>query len=321
MNKITISGILLLVIAIVTVLIIISRRSPFGKKNSSFVSEPKSEITKIEFSDNDKTIYLEKEGDKWLLNGRLETRKSSLFYIERILVEMKIKSPVSEELFEKEVLEKGNHPVRVRVFEKRKLLNSFLVFKTTSNNYGNIMKKRESTKPYIVYIPDYEGNIGSIFTLNELYWQPYTIFNLLPSEIASIHFENLSDTSNSFMITNSNHKFTISNSEQELTGWDTTLVSRYLSYFTRVPFEEWALDMGEEEKVEIGSRKPLYRITVVTANGIETNLQLWERIAAETLQKDSDRLWGKTEKDNEFFVIRYFDIDPLIKKRSYFFPK
>jgi hypothetical protein len=37
--------------------------------------------------------------------------------------------------------------------------------------------------------------------------------------------------------------------------------------------------------------------------------------------KDSDRLFGKTQNNDELFIIRYFDIDPLLKKRSYFFPE
>ena len=96
---------------------------------------------------------------------------------------MKIKSPVSAELFKSEITEKGIEPVRVKVYENRKLIKSFLVYKTSSNSYGNIMKIRERSKPFIVYVPGYDGDIGSAFTLNELFWQPYTVFNLLPSEI------------------------------------------------------------------------------------------------------------------------------------------
>ncbi len=32
-------------------------------------------------------------------------------------------------------------------------------------------------------------------------------------------------------------------------------------------------------------------------------------------------LLGKTDEKDDLFVMRYFDIDPLIKKRSYFFPQ
>ena len=147
----------------------------------------------------ERKLTLEKEGSNWLINGRIETRKSGILFILRILEEMKIKSPVSTELFNSEITKMGIEPVRVKVYEKRKLLKTFLVYKTQSNTYGNIMKIKRGSKPFIVYVPGYEGDIGSGFTLNKLFWQPYTIFNLLPSEIASIEFENLSDTSLSFI--------------------------------------------------------------------------------------------------------------------------
>ena len=36
---------------------------------------------------------------------------------------------------------------------------------------------------------------------------------------------------------------------------------------------------------------------------------------------DTDRLLGKTDERDELFILRYFDIDPLIKKRDYFFQR
>jgi hypothetical protein len=37
------------------------------------------------------------------------------------------------------------------------------------------------------------------------------------------------------------------------------------------------------------------------------------------MKKDSDRLWAKTDEKDDLFIMRYFDIDPLLKKKSYFF--
>jgi len=321
MNKLFIRNVLIPVVAGVLLIIIFRNRLPFGSRNSSFGSEPKRWITRIEFSNDYKKLSLEKEGDIWMLNKKLNTRKSSILFIERILEEVKIKSPVSAEMFDEEINKNGILPVKVKVYEKRRLLNTYLVYKTSSNLYGNIMKKSKGTKPFIGYIPGYEGDIGSGFTLNELYWQPYTVFNLLPSEISSVNFENLSDTASSFMITGENHRYTLSGTTGGLKGWDSTLVTRYLSYFTMIPFETWAFDMGEEDRKNIESQQPLYRITVTTSEGIRTVLTLWERMAGENNITDSDRLLGKTQYRDEFFVMRYFDIDPLIKKRSYFFPE
>ena len=284
-----------------------------------FYSEPKNGITKIEISDEGMELFLVKEDDNWMLNGKLETRKSSILFIERILKEMKIKSPVSDELFNEEIVDKEIFPVRVKVYEKRRLLNTFLVYKTRSNQYGNIMKKSVRAKPFVVYVPGYEEDIGSVFTLNELYWQPYTVFSLLPSEISTLNFENLSDTASSFKIVSNNNYYTLSGNAGELSGWDTTLVTRYLSYFTMIPFEAWAFETGEEEKEETESKTPLYRITMTTPEGSTTVLTLWERMIGESNIADSDRLFGKTQNSDELFIMRYFDIDPLIKKKSYFF--
>lgn len=323
MCKIVLRGVFVSIALILILLLVFRNRLPFGEGNSSFATEPQRGITRIEFSEQGVKLSLRKEEGKWVINEKTEARKSGILFILRILQEIKIKSPVSADLFESEISDKGIEPVKVKVYEDRKLLKSFLVYKTPSNSYGNIMKIREMSKPFIVYIPGYEGNIGSAFTLNELFWQPYTVFNLLPSEIESVKFENIADTASSFIVTGKNHHYTLSSLNREIPGWDSTLVTRYLSYFAWIPFENWAFEMSGEEKNRVESRQPLYRISVTTASGKILILTLWEKMKEHqgSLEKDSDRLLGRTRESNEFFVMRYFDIDPLLKKRSYFFPE
>jgi hypothetical protein len=323
MNKATIRNILLFILLTVILFYIIKGEYPFGNDNSSFAVEQQKEITRIELSQGNNRLSLEKEGAGWLVNGKNNARRNGIQFILGIIKEMKIKSPVTPELFNSEISENGINPVKVSVYENRRLLRSFLVYRTRSNAYGNIMKIRERSKPFIVHVPGYEGDIGSAFILNELYWQPFILFNLLPSEIASVKVENFSDTSTSFLIINNNRRFVVSNLRSELAGWDSSLVIRYFSYFTRIPFESWAFDLSDEEKKRIKSGQPLIRITVTcTGTGkLKQVLTLWEREKIENGIKisDSDRLWGKTENSDEIFSVRYFDIDPILKKRFYFF--
>jgi hypothetical protein len=323
MNKLIIRGILISIAVTLIVVLLLRNRLPFGKSNSSFSSEPDRDITRIEFSESGKKLSLEKKGATWLINEKTEARKNGILFIIRILKEIKIKSPVSEKMFNSEIIEKGIEPVKIKVYDGNKLIKSFLVYKTSSNIYGNIMKIKERSKPFIVYVPGYDGNIGSAFTLSELFWKPYTVFNFLPSEIKSVKLENLSDTSSSFSIAGRNRHFSLSAMNRELTGWDSALVARYLSYFAWIPFEKWALGMSIDEKKMFESKQPLYRITVISSDGKESVLTLWERMKDDKgeMTKDTDRLLGKTQSDDEFFIMRYFDIDPLLKKRSYFFPE
>jgi len=323
MYKLVIKGLLISIAVVLIAVLLFRHRLPFGKSNSSFAAEPEKEITRIDFSETGKRLSLEKKGDDWVINEKNEARKSGILFILRILREIKIKSPVSEELFKSAITDKGIEPVKIKVYERKRLIKSFLVYKTSSNDYGNIMKISTRSKPFIVYMPGYDRNIGSAFTLNELFWQPYTVFNLLPSEIESVKFENLSDTSSSFIITRRNHHFILAAANRELTGWDSTLVTRYLSYFAWIPFEKWDLELGDKEKNLIESQQPLYRIGVTTVTGKESILTLWEKMkeGKDENTTDSDRLLGRTQSSDEFFIMRYFDIDPLLKKRSYFFPE
>jgi len=296
-------------------------RPPFGG-DVSFASEPKNEITRIEFSDGKKTLILQKEGEVWLINQKSEARKTSILFILKILREMQVKSPVAPELFRSDILEKGIVPVKVKVSEKGKIIRSFLVYKTTSNKYGNIMKLRESSRPFIVSVPGNETEIGSAFTLNGLFWQPYTVFSLLPSDIYSVALEDNTDTDASFIIRNENRRFALYGNSGELAGWDTSRLIRYMSYFVHVPFESWALDLSADEKGNIEKSVPLYKITVVTSEGDRKILKLWKRSFDENgeMKDDTDRMWAKTEDDGEIFIIKYVDIDPLLKKQSYFYP-
>lgn len=318
----TIRYIVISMLVLILVYYMQKEKSPFGEKNTSFAVSPEIEINGIEFSDGRSTLDLDKKGDRWIVNKQFETRRSSILFILEILNGMEIKSPVTPELFEKEIVEKEIEPVRVKVSAKGRVIKSFLVYKTASNTYGNIMKLREGSKPFIVCVPGNDVDIGSAFTLNELFWQPYTVYNLLPSDIFSVTFENISDTGSSFRIENENQRLRLYGRSEELTGWDTSRLIRYISYFTHVPFESWALDLSSVEKERIKSQEPLYRISVTTSGGAKTVLTLWERSIDENgvLKSDTDRLWAKKDDSGEIIILRYTDIDPLLKKRAYFFP-
>lgn len=304
-----ISGVLIVILVIV---ILVSDRSPYGKKQSYFAAVPKKEITTIEMTQGEKKLILSKKEDEWEVGGKLETRKNEILFLLRILTEMEIKSPVSPDLFEKEISGSGIEPVKVKVFEGNRALNSFIVYKTGSNVYGNIMKKKLRTLPFIVYLPGYEGDIGSQFNVDEYYWQPYNIFNLLPSEISSVTLENYFEPSSSFTIKKSEDMFILVDSAKCPAGWDTARVKRYITYYTWVPFEDRVADDM------IIENDPSYRIMVSKAKGGETVLTLWERYDTDTGEKDSDKLWGKTNERDDILILRYFDIDPILKKVSYF---
>lgn len=313
-KKILIISLGSLSVLLILIILRFTGESGFGKRQAGFAAVPDKEITKIELTSGGERLELNLAGDSWLINGTVEARENGISFIKRILTELEIKSPVSNELFDS-VKAVAGEPVKVKVYENRHLLTSFIVYKSSSNQYGNVMKKRENSKPFIVHMPGYDGNIGIAFITKEEYWQPYIIFNSLPSEIESVSLENFDDTTASFSIERLGKSFILT-SAYDNTSVDSLKLKRYISYFTRVPFERWVFDLQDSDIESIVSEPPLFRIKLKNTSGETTLLTLWER--GQVGEYDTDRLWGMREGENRLFIVRYLDIDPLLKRRNYF---
>ena len=309
------AGVLVLLIL---VFFLVRNRSPFGKAETRFSGGAGSEITAFEISSAGRKVLLSYRDGVWKVNQDAEARKSITLFALRVLKEMRIKSPVSAGMFYDQIVAKGIRPVKVKVYEKKRLPRTFYVYRTSSNKYGNIMKAKERSRPFVVHFPGFEGDIGSLFIAEEMFWKPFILFNLLPSEISSVTLDNYADPPASFRISTGGESFRLSDLHTYLTGWDTSRLKRYISYYTMVPFESWAFDMAEDEKALLANQKPAYRITVTTNEGENKGLDLWERVSDG--KTDAGRLWGNTDDSEDYMIIRYFDIDPLLRKLSYFYP-
>ena len=316
------TGSLFLAVIIIAVLVyLLMDRGPFGGDDTSFSVRENTVISRIDLLQGKDRLSLQKIGDDWVVNKTLQARKSAVLSLLRTLETMEIKSTVTPQTFRDEIIDMNIDPVRVTVYEKRRVVKSFFVYKTQSNIYGNIMKMKPNSKPYIVFKPGYEDNIGVLFSMKELFWQPLAVFNSLPSQIESVEFEDLLHAESSFEIEKSDGILSLADSSGLMYGWDSLKVRRYLSYFTSIQLESWAFELREDSIGSIINRGPAYRISLTNVDGERRTLTVWERWNYEEGEKimDSDRLWGKTDDADLLFVIRYFDLDPILKRKSYFF--
>ncbi|HOK26946.1 MAG TPA: hypothetical protein PLX87_10520 [Bacteroidales bacterium] len=320
-NLATYSAIILVCAA--ALFMLFRQRVPFGRGNTDFAVDGKTEITRVVFFEKDMKLVLSKNSEnEWIAGKNVPARDEAVRFLIKVLKEMKVKSPVTSDTFTEEIVREKIEPVKVHVYERRRLRKSLFVYRTGSNMYGNIMKMRASSKPYIMFVPGYETDIGSYFTADPLFWQPFIIFNFMPSEIEEVVLQNYSDTSASFRIIHNNKNISLLTAGGiPAACCDTTKVRRYISYFTYIPFERWATELTGEKKEEIKSLVPLFRINLKTKEGQNVSLTIWQKSMTSDEGKevvDNDRVWGKTGDIDEIFVMRYFDIDPVLKKISYF---
>lgn len=313
---------LLILVAGVGLLMVLSgQRTPFGRKNTSFRVDENKEITRVVFYEGDNKLVLTKREKIWIVGGGNEARPAAVSMLMLILREMQVKSPVNPEVF-REMIPAGTEPVKVSVYSGWRLRRSFFVYRTTSNAYGNIMKMRVSSRPFIMHVPGLEEDIGSYFNADQLFWQPFLIFNIMPSELSFVEVKNLRDTASSYKIYNEQDEVKFETSfYSENRAPDTSKIKRYLSYYSYVPFERPVYNLSPGETDGIVASKPLYIITAEKKDGTLRTLKVWEKYTdnqSGAKISDTDRVYGMIEGTGRLVLIRFFDIDPILRNAGYF---
>jgi hypothetical protein len=315
--------IILLGVAIMLALILVTgkKKSPFGKSNSSISVPADVQIDLITMERDGSLLSLSRENDrKWIINGKTEARSSAVSFILQTLHTIEIKSPVTDQYFRENIEEPGISPVKVEAFSSGRRVSSFMVYRYSDSPLGNIVRRKAGSKPFIAHIPGYDLNPGSHFITDARFWIPYNIFSLDPADIDTVRFTSGGREIPDLLIASGQRGYDLFIGGERPERADTTAIRRYLAYFTFVPFENWAYELNDEQKLEIIANEPAYVIGVTGKDGLRQKLVLWKRYIDENngRDEDTDRLWGSLNGGADIFIARYFDIDPLLKSPDYF---
>lgn len=312
------------VIIILLLTVLITRRyGGFSVKSDDFAVNRIDRVTSVILEKDGEQLVLQKKESGWVVNNLYEARPYAIQRLLETLSRISIKSTVPESLFQKE-WEKNSGPViRVQVRERPGGNKSFLVYPVQSNPYGNYFKKREKGTPYIINIPGYSGNVGSLFVINENFWLPNIVYSFQPSQIKMIEMLNFEDESKSFVI----HQDTIGSlkilpipDKEPMENIDTSQVYRYLSYFTSLKFERWVIESDSVDFNSVLSIQPMHRLSITDRSGNTIRLSTYPiyRESGNGSDIDLNRIYVRINEENELVIIKYVDIDPVLKDRSYF---
>jgi hypothetical protein len=189
-------------IAIAALLMVTNRKSTLRQRNMNFALAEPSLVDRIIISNKTDRLILEKDGDRWRLNGKYPARTETVALFLQSMRRIEVLAPASKSITDtliSRIDKRGNH---LKLYHGNKTLLSVMVFHEKEFIPGTYMMDERFRKPFRVGLTGYEGaDFDGLFHTGISQWKDNILFDYRPEEITGIRMEYPQNPGQSFVIT------------------------------------------------------------------------------------------------------------------------
>lgn len=333
-TKNTLSILLMCILAITAVFLVTQyQKSTLKEELSDFAVEDTASIDKIFLSDKDgnKLLLERQKMYTWKVNNSFEARPDAIKTLLETIKQIKVKAPVGRSSFNNVVKKLSVKSTKVEIYQKGNLTKTYYVGGATEDFLGNYMMIENSSAPFILYIPGFDGYLyPRYYAIPEL-WRSTALYRLKSQEITSVTFKDINNPNLSWELLQENTSFTLKNYKGEaILQFDTLKAREYLTQFYNVNCEGFVKDIEPERKDSILNSTPKSIFTVKTNSGETKELKCYTKkllvetfdISGKLMDIDVDRFYGiMNDNKKDFLLLQNFVFDNLMVPVDYFAPK
>ncbi len=313
-------------VVIAAIVIYNKRAGTIPHELMDFAIADTASVNKIFLADKGgRQILLERENGHWKVNQQYIARKDAIDMLLKTIHRVEVKSPVSKASFDKIVTNLASEHVKVEIYttdsEPTKV---YYVGGATSDNYGTYMMLENSSTPFIMHIPGFNGYLTTRYFLSESEWRDVSLFRYEFNDIRTVRIEQPDRPEQSFEVSNDgNNQFQLVHlqTNKPAANFDTLMVKQYLAAYKKLNFERFVTELKSEAVDSIIQSKPVYIMSLSDKDGKTTRLRAFLRPAempTEQFPYDSDRMYAQLNESKELVIIQYFSFDPLFLDYSFF---
>lgn len=312
-----------------------NRKGTIDNKLRDFAVKDTASITKIYMVDKSGegvTLTRVNEG-RWRVNEKYFARQDAVKTLLNTIYSLEVKSPVGKKAQDNVVKRLATGSTKVEIYNNDELTRLYYVGGETQDALGTYMlladaeTGKNSSVPFIMYIPGFEGYLTTRYFTVAADWRDRTIFSYVPTNIKTIKVEYPTEPQSSFIVHNKGENlFDVQtlNPPATVPGFDTIAVKQYLSYFRNIQFESIEKEPAKVNRDSIVASQPLVTITVTDNEGKANWVKLFRKRAQEgkldmkgnPMQFDVDRLYAITGDD--FVLCQFYVFGKLLQSPQYF---
>ena len=333
-TKNALSIVTMCVLALTTVYLVTKyQKSTLKQELSDFAVSDTAAIDKIFLSDKDgyKLLLERKSPSLWMVNNNFEARPDAIKILLETINQIRVKAPVGRSSFNTVVKQLAVKSTKVEIYQKGAIVKTYYVGGTTEDFMGNYMMLENSSAPFIMHIPGFEGYLYSRYYAIPELWRSTALYRYKAQDIKQIKFADLKNEKNSWELIHNNNHFTLNDYQgKSIANFDTLKAREFLTQFYQVNCEGFVKDIEPERKDSILKSNPKSIFTIVPVQGPQKELKCFtKKLMVETfdmngklMDVDVDRFYGMLNNNHEdLILLQNFVFDNLMVSVDYFAPK
>ncbi len=286
-----------------------------------FAVSDTSSVTKIKISDSRSVLTLERQGTGWTVNGGLNAKPQIVKALLSVISGLEISSPVSKSMTDDILNRFSSSALSISIESSGNVIKAYRISENDSFRIGSFGMLSGDNTPYVIRIMGYEGRITKLFSVDPQLWRDKTIFSYRLADILTIEIDYPMHPENSFA-----YQFFSpgvmkikSLSNNQTISIDKNKARNYLLNFSSVPFQLIESVSSKMIYDSLVSQKPFCEIRIKnTSNKVKTVKTY--RIPN---PKNSDSfniniMYALIQDDNIPIIVKYIDLDPIMRKFSDF---
>jgi len=291
-----------------------------GSYDEDFAVADTGSVELIVLSRAGEQVELSRTGGSWRVNG-FPARKESILGMQVLISRIEVEAPVprSDEERISAMLESEGIGVQIG-FRDGGVKAYHVCFDSAS--VSTFLMIDGSDAAYRVRVRGYRNrNLTEFFIMDERYWRNNVFFQYQPGEISKVFLQNNRFPSKSFHLQrNDTGGFSVA--PGIIPGpWSDAgkeRVEQYLGYFYDVRFDTF---MDARKDTLQHDENPDYILNVELLNGSRSSVEffpVFHLSAGGMVKPDYNILYAKIDMDEDWVVVKYIEIDPLLKEYEYF---
>lgn len=284
------------------------------------------------------TLERNKDNSGWTVNGKYQARTDAMQTLLTTIKKIDIKEPVGKKAQDNIVKQLAADAVRCEIYSKGELVKAYYVGSQTQEMTGTYMilmdpeTMKPSARPFITYIPGFEGYLTTRYFTQEKLWRDRTVMKYVPTDIKSVKLEVPDKPELGYELkVNGNNDYAVTMlSGKKVENIDPMAVKQYLSYFQQVNFESLDMGMTQAEIDSTLKSTPINILTVTDTKGKTNRIKFFARKPKKEEKYDSegkpvkfdlDRMNALLENTNDFALVQYYIFGKMMPPAEYFVKK